>query len=67
VLSLEMQKAALGGFWGDMDYSDYLWIKFGLVVFAAFIWGIYCGLTGRPLGREQTDKSQSPATHSSER
>jgi hypothetical protein len=30
-----------------MDYVDYLWIKFALIVFAAFVYGIWRGLTGR--------------------
>ena len=38
-----------------MDYVDYLWLKFWLVVGAAFVWGLYCGLIGRPLGQGQRD------------
>jgi bacteriorhodopsin len=32
-----------------MDYSDWLWIKFCVIVGAAFVYGIWRGFTGRPL------------------
>lgn len=38
-----------------MDFVDYLWLKFGVLVALAFVWGLYCGFTGRPLGEERRD------------
>lgn len=38
-----------------MEFTDYMLWKAAILVFAAFCWGIYCGLTGRPLGLEQRD------------
>jgi len=29
-----------------MDYIDFRWIKFGAIVLAAFIWGIWKGMKG---------------------
>lgn len=38
-----------------MEISEFMLWKAGVMVALAFIWGIYCGVTGRPLGREQSD------------
>jgi hypothetical protein len=39
----------------QMSHIDYLlWKALGLV-FLAFCWGVYCGITGRPLGPEPRD------------
>lgn len=38
-----------------MDYLDYMLWKLAGMAFLAFCWGLYCGITGRPLGREQRD------------
>lgn len=43
-----------------MDYTDYLIVKFIVLVVAAFAWGVYCGITGRPLGPGPSDKSTTP-------
>lgn len=39
----------MAGFGGVMEFSDYLLWKAGLMVLAAFVWGVYCGFTGRPM------------------
>lgn len=39
-----------------MEFSDYLIAKLIVLAVAAFIWGVYCGFTGRPLWREPRDK-----------
>lgn len=41
-----------------MQYSDYLWIKLGVFVLLAFLWGLYCGITGRPLGRGKSESQE---------
>lgn len=44
-----------------MDYTDYLIVKFIVLVVGAFVWGIYCGVTGRPLGpgpRDSQDRAE---------
>ena len=38
-----------------MDYTEWMLWKAGLVVLAAFCWGVFCGVTGRPLGRVPPD------------
>lgn len=43
------------------DYETYLLWKAGAVLVAAFVWGLFCGLTGRqlngrPLSGEPLDK-----------
>jgi hypothetical protein len=43
-----------------MDYLDYLWVKAGLLVLAAFVWGIFCGLNGRNLRWEPLDRGEPP-------
>jgi hypothetical protein len=42
----------------DSSMTTYMLIKAGLVVFAAFCWGIYCGLNGRSLGGGRHDSQQ---------
>jgi len=37
-----------------MDYTDWLLLKAGVVLLAAFLWGVWCGITGRPLWLEQS-------------
>jgi hypothetical protein len=32
-----------------MDYIEFVLWKAGALVLAAFVWGLYCGLTGQPL------------------
>lgn len=50
-----------------MDYSDWLWIKFFLIVTAAFVYGFWRSFTGRPLEREEADTGQeSPAGRASD-
>ena len=39
-----------------MDYTDYLLIKFLVIVCLAAVYGAWRGLNGKPLGQEQTDK-----------
>jgi hypothetical protein len=41
-----------------MEFTDFLIIKFIVIVAAAFVWGIYCGVTGRPLWPEQHDTQE---------
>ena len=36
-----------------MEFTDWLIIKFIVLVIAAFIWGIYCGATVRPLDPQE--------------
>lgn len=43
-----------------MEYSDYqIWKAVALVV-AAFVYGIWRGFTGRPLGQERRDTDSGP-------
>lgn len=49
-----------------MEFSDYLLWKAGAIVAAAFVWGLYCGLTGRPLGRAQSDSQVAQDQRSAE-
>lgn len=43
-----------------MDYTDYLLIKFGVLVLLAAIWGFWRGFTGQPLELEQSDTKREP-------
>jgi hypothetical protein len=43
-----------------MDYIEFKLWKAGLLIFAAFVWGLYCGITGRPLGPVQRDNQIAP-------
>lgn len=46
------------GSWGDSvdsDYLTYMLWKAGIVVFLAFCWGLYCGITGRSMRTGQRD------------
>ena len=45
----------LGSYSGGMEFTTFLLWKAGLLVLAAFIWGIFCGITNRPLGRARRD------------
>ena len=38
-----------------MSYLELKLWGAGAFVLAAFVWGLCCGLTGRPLGRERPD------------
>lgn len=39
-----------------MEMSEFMLWKAGVMVALAFVWGLYCGITGRPLGpREPID------------
>lgn len=38
-----------------MEFTDFMLWKAGIFVGAAFVWGLFCGITGRPLGRERHD------------
>lgn len=40
----------------SMDYTEYLIAKAGLIVLAAFAWGLFCGLTGRSMRPGRRDK-----------
>ena len=37
-----------------MSYTDYIVAKLLVLVFLAFCWGVYRGITGQPLERGQT-------------
>lgn len=41
----------------DFTFTDYLWLKFGVLVFLAAIWGFWRGFTGQPLELEQHDST----------
>lgn len=43
-----------------MDYTDWMWIKFGVLVLLAGIWGFWRGITGQPLELEQSDTEREP-------
>lgn len=36
-----------------MDYETWLWVKFGLIVLAAFLYGLFGGLRGQQSGQGQ--------------
>lgn len=38
-----------------MEFTDYMWIKFGLLTAAAFVWGLLGGATGSQ-GEGKRDK-----------
>jgi len=38
-----------------MDYTDFMWLKLLFFIAAAFVWGFWRELTGRPLRRERPD------------
>ena len=38
-----------------MEFTDWMWIKFGALCAAAFIWGVYRGFIGKPLHLEQNE------------
>lgn len=44
-----------------MEYTDWLWIKFGVLVVLAGIWGFWRGITGQPLELESNDTPQGQA------
>jgi hypothetical protein len=44
-----------------MEFTEFMLWKAGALVLAAFVWGIFCELTGRSLGGELSD-SQAAAT-----
>lgn len=39
----------MAGSWqnSSVDYTDFMWIKFVVIVIAAFVYGIWRGLNGR--------------------
>jgi hypothetical protein len=41
-----------------MDYIEFKFWKLLGFVALALLWGIYCGATGRQLGRERRDKER---------
>lgn len=47
-----------------MEFTDWLWIKFGALVLLAAIWGFWRGFTGQPLELEQHDTV--PGQHGSQ-
>lgn len=62
-MPLERKKPLSGGLWygARMDYTDWMWLKFFAIVGAAFVWGIWRGFIGKPLGREPTDTESAQA------
>jgi hypothetical protein len=48
-----------------MEFTDFILWKAGAIVAAAFVWGLFCGITGRPLGREPSDSQAGLAQGSS--
>ena len=55
-----------------MTFTDYMFLKLALFTIAAFVWGLYCGLTGRdmatgqPPGRAPPDSQAGPGQGSQE-
>jgi hypothetical protein len=45
-----------------VDYVDFLFWKLIVICVLAFVWGVYCGATGRSLagGRSETTKTEPP-------
>lgn len=39
-----------------MEFTDYLWIKFWVLVGLAGVYGFWRGISGQPLEREPHDK-----------
>ena len=39
-----------------MEMSEFMLWKAGVMVALAFVWGVFCGLTGRPLSPGQSDR-----------
>lgn len=49
---------------GGMDYTDWLIIKFVVLVAAAGVWGFWRGVNGLPLGLgESTEPEDQEARH----
>jgi hypothetical protein len=44
---LPIKKPALGGLGDSMEFVDYMWLKLGVFVVGAIIYGFWLGLTGR--------------------
>lgn len=42
-----------------MEFLDYMLLKLCVFGFAAFCWGVYCGITGYPLGGAQREDHQA--------
>jgi hypothetical protein len=47
------------GYNAQMDYTDYLWIKFTVLVGLAAVYGFWRGINGKSLERELPDKSKA--------
>lgn len=54
-----MKKPARGGLWYclRMEFSDYMLWKALALVALAFLWGIYCGWTGRELNGQKPQQA----------
>lgn len=44
-----------------MEFTDYLWIKFGVLVTLVAIWGFWRGITGQTLEPGQNDTTPGQA------
>ena len=49
-----------------MDYTDFLLLKLALFTVAAFVWGLWRGLNGQPLGRVPYDNQAAQHRNSQE-
>lgn len=47
MLSVGNKKPAEAGYGSDMDYIDFMWLKFFVFVLIAFLVGFYKSFTGR--------------------
>jgi hypothetical protein len=46
-LAFEIETVGKWRFGGDMEFTDWMLIKAGVLVVCAFIYGLWCGFTGR--------------------
>ena len=44
-----------------MDLTDYMLWKLAVLTVLAFVWGMFCGLTGRSLSGEKLDREEGQA------
>lgn len=49
-----------------MDYTDFMLWKLGAMAFAAFCWGLFFGVTGRPMRPGQNAKETAAPPGSKE-
>lgn len=42
-----------------MDYLDYMLAKAAVMIVLAFVWGVFCGFTGRNLRGQRQGQSEA--------